>query len=211
MSPIDSPRKRAYNGAMDNNLALDQELSAFAEKDHAPSTQVARERLKVRYTHRDMIDFIIANPSVSQDSLAIRYGYSAGWVSIMINSDAFQVQMAARRAEIVNPELIATVEERFRALTARSLQRLMGELDKPACKPEVMLRAAELGAKAMGIGGNAPPPAPPPSDHLEQLARRLVALNRQEGSINGTAERIEVSGPEREDSPELRGQAVGQN
>lgn len=187
---------------MDTNLS---ELDSFT---HIPANQVAQARLKVRYTHKDMIDYIIANPSVSQDHLAIRYGYSAGWVSIMINSDAFQVQMAARRAEIVDPELIATVEERFRALTARSLQRLMGELDKPACKPEVMLRAAELGAKAMGIGGNAPPPPPPPSDHLEQLARRLIALNRQEGSINGTAERVEEQRPGGESPTEACGEAA---
>ena len=130
---------------------------------------------KMRYSHTDMIDFILANPGVSQNDLAKRYGYSVGWVSQVMSSDAWQSAMAARRDEVVDPVLVATVDERFRALTNRSLDRLMEKLDAPQVSDQVVLRAVELGAKAMGVGGNAPPPAPP-QDHLAALAQRLIAL-----------------------------------
>jgi hypothetical protein len=130
---------------------------------------------KMRYSHTDMIDFILANPGVSQNALASRYGYSVGWVSQVMSSDAWQSAMAARRDEVVDPVLVATVDERFRALTNRSLDRLMEKLDQPQVSDQVVLRAVELGAKAMGVGGNAPPPAPP-QDHLAALAQRLIAL-----------------------------------
>lgn len=148
---------------------------------------------KVRYTHQDMIDMIITQPWISQNELAARYGYSPGWVSTVLASDAFQSALAARRDEVVDPAMKASLEERFRAVTVQSLTKLMGELEKPACKPEVMLRAAELGAKALGIGGNAAPAAPQ-ADGLAKLAERLIALQsgvRQTLVVEGQVERVE--------------------
>ena len=132
---------------------------------------------KIRYSHEDMIDFIIANPGVSQRAVARRYGYSEAWVSQVMSSDAWQSAMAKRRDEIVDPVLVATVEERFRGVTMLSLQRLTEKLSAPQVSDQVVLRAVELGAKAMGMGGNAPPPpAPVEGDRLERLAQRLIDL-----------------------------------
>ena len=71
--------------------------------------------------------------------------------------------------------LVATVNERFKGLTLRSLDRLMEKLDAPQVSDNVVLKAVELGAKAMGVGGNAAP-QPPAADHLAQLANRLIDL-----------------------------------
>lgn len=142
----------------------------------APTHAPTMGRLtKVRYTHTDMIDYIIANPHCSQNELAARYGYSPGWISNVMASDAWQSAMAARREEIVNPELKATIEERFRGVAIQSLNRLMQKLEAPQVSDQVVLRAVELGAKALGVGGNAAPPAPP-QDHLAALANRLINL-----------------------------------
>ena len=130
---------------------------------------------KVRYSHTDMIDFIISNPGVSQGTIAIRYGYTQSWVSLVMSSDAFKSAMAARREELVDPTLLATLNDRFAAMTQRSLERLMEKLDAPQVPDNVVLRAVELGAKAMGVGGNAVA-QPPAADHLAQLANRLIDL-----------------------------------
>ena len=154
---------------------------------------------KLRYTHTDAIDFIIANPGVSQRVVAARYGYTEGWLSRVMSSDAWQSAMAARREELVDPSLIATIDERFRALTNRSLDRLMEKLDAPQVSDNVVLRAVELGAKAMGVGGNAAPP-PPAQDHLAQLANRLIELQSrvradfQGVTINGQATEVSAAG-----------------
>lgn len=132
---------------------------------------------RVSYTHKAMVDLILENPGMDQNQIAAYFGYTPGWISSILASDAFQAQMAARREEIIDPELRATIEERFRALIIQSLTVLKAELSKPAVKPEVALRAAELGAKALGIGGHAPqkPPAPD-ADRLLKLSERLVTL-----------------------------------
>lgn len=134
---------------------------------------------QVRYSHEAMADMLIAEPSISQNELATRFGRTPTWISIVINSDAFQSYYAARKAEVVDPELIATVRERFQALTVRSLQVLQEKLQRPANEipDNLALKAAELGAKGLGVGGNAPPPAAPnPAEYLPAIAERLMRL-----------------------------------
>lgn len=143
-------------------------------RTHAPTMG---NLAKVRYTHEALIDLIIARPEMSQNQLAAYFGYSPGWISNILASDALQARMAQRREEIVDPELKATIEERFRALAIQSLKVLQHKLNQPTVSDNVALRAAELGAKALGIGGHAAPPQVDTSgDRLERLANRLIML-----------------------------------
>jgi hypothetical protein len=153
-----------------------EELVAEIQAADTPSRAATMGRIaKLRYSHEAMIDLLITHPGISQNTLALHFGYTPSWVSNIMASDAFQAKLAERRKEVIDPTVIATVEERIRGLTIQSLTVLREALEKPAVKPEVALRAFELGAKAMGLGGHAPP-APTPVD-LDALAQRLVALN----------------------------------
>ena len=137
---------------------------------------------EIRYSHTDMIDYIIANPGISQNHLAARYGYSVGWISNVMASDAWNAAMSARRSEICDPVLVATVEERFKGIALLSLERLRMKLEAPNVSDNVVLKSVELGAKAIGIGGNAP--AAPAGDHLAVLANRLIELqSRVRGEV----------------------------
>lgn len=134
---------------------------------------------KVRYSHDAMIDRIVANPWVMQKELAAVFGYTEGWVSQVIASDAFQSRLAERKEEIVDPVMRATLEEQFKGLVARSLEILRQKLDRPASQvpDKLALRAVELGAKALGMGVAPPPPPPATGEaHLELLAQRLDKL-----------------------------------
>lgn len=149
------------------------ELEQLPAAFHAPTMgNVA----KVNYSHLDMIDYLLAHPGASLKDLAARYGYSIGWICNVQASDAWKSAYAARRAELVDPVLAATIAERFEGVTALSLQRLQEKLEAPQVSDQVVLRAVELGAKAMGLGGNAPTPSAPPQDHLARLAERLIEL-----------------------------------
>jgi hypothetical protein len=132
-------------------------------------------RLRQNYTHDALIDLLIARPDMTQRQIAAYLGYTESWLSVVINTDAFQAKLAARREEIVDPELKATLEERFRALAAQSLKVLQERLTRPDVSNQVVLRAVELGMKANGIGQDRAPPAPH-DDRLERLAQRLMAL-----------------------------------
>lgn len=162
--------------AADPNIMLTELIRG--DPTASPGAAAVRPE-KINYTHADMVDFIIANPGVSQNAIARRYGYTPGWVSQMLSSDALQELIAKRRQEIVDPVIAASLEERFRGLTMRSIEVLMAKLEAPAVEASVAVRCAELGAKSLGLGGHAPPKAPEPSEGtLDRLAARLIALNQ---------------------------------
>lgn len=165
------------NAATLNGDKLIEELGM---KPPAPSTAPSMGRLKrVSYTHDALIDLIIAHPELDQNQLAAYFGYTPGWISNILASDAFQLKMANRREEVIDPDLKATLEERFRALVIRSLKVLETKLSQSTVSDNVALRAAELGAKALGLGGHSSvPPQSPPADRLLRLAERLVALRQ---------------------------------
>ena len=164
---------------------VDAMLAEMAKDGQAALDRVGRGGVpsvrppKIRYTHEGMADLILENPWISQNQLAAHFGYSPAWISTIITSDAFQALLAARRQELVDPELRLTLEERFRALTTQSLKVLQEKLARPAdqVSDQLVLRAAELGAKSLGIGAHAPPPPPPnPAEYLPAVAERLLRL-----------------------------------
>lgn len=171
-------------------MNADAALAELTQETTVPQSrrvQVAR----VRYTHEDCIDRMLAEPGISQNELAGLYGYSPAWISVVINSDVFQARLAARRAELVDPVLQATINDRFRALTVRSLEVLQEKLAKPAdmVSDKFALEAAALGARSLGVGVMTPA-GPSATDHLAQLANRLIDLQR--GIRPGDAEVVDV-------------------
>lgn len=160
-------------------LDANQVLDELTSSPPAPLARAGTPRLqKVRYTHDDCINRILMEPTISQNALAEIYGYTPGWISIMVNSDAFQARLAERRAELVDPILQATLNERFRALTVRSLEVLQEKLARPidAIPDKLALEAAALGARSLGLGQPTAPPPGSAADHLATLAHRLLDL-----------------------------------
>jgi hypothetical protein len=163
---LDRQARSWYNRRVENPDEMLSELERAV-----PKSGIA----KVRYTHDAMIDMVVENPWVSQNELGARFGYTATWVSLIFSSDAFRERLHERKAELVDPQIRASIEERLRAVTAKSLDVLLEKLNRPVVADNLALRAAELGARGMGTGGFAPPQAPA-HDHLEILAQRLIAL-----------------------------------
>jgi hypothetical protein len=120
-----------------------------------PSTGQIVEGIKeVSYTHDAMIDLMIATPSISQGELAKHFGYTQMWVSKIIHSDAFQAKLQERKAELVDPTIRASVEERFRTVAALSLDKLINKLADPTqiCGDDFLLKTAKLAGDALGYG-----------------------------------------------------------
>lgn len=106
---------------------------------------------KVKYTHDAMIDEILANPSVSQNDLAKKFGYTVPWVSRVMGSDSFQARLHARRDEVVDPFLVATIEERFRGLAMQSLD-IIAEKMEATKSVDTAFKALDISSKALGFG-----------------------------------------------------------
>jgi hypothetical protein len=114
----------------------------------------------VRYTHEAMADRIIADPSIHQNHLAAIFGFTPGWVSKMVNSDAFQAYLHSRKEELTDPELKARVEARMRSVEAQlrviadlSLERITETLAAGTpLSDDFVLQTAKLSTAALGYG-----------------------------------------------------------
>lgn len=107
---------------------------------------------RVKPIHDAMIDLIIAKQGViSRTELAKHFGYTPVWVGRLMNSDSFQARLAVRKADLVDPLIVASVEEKFRSMIDRSLDILEEKLDK-APTSDLALQTLALGAKALGYG-----------------------------------------------------------
>ena len=115
------------------------------------TASAANARARVKYSHDAMIDLLIANPAISQNELAANFGYTVPWVSRIMNSDAFQARLALRKEELLDPVIVASIEEKFRALASKSLDVVLDKLSVTN-SAELGLKALEISAKALGYG-----------------------------------------------------------
>ena len=109
---------------------------------------------RVSYTHDAMIDLIIGCPGISNNDLAKHFGYTPPWVSRIKNSDAFQERLSLRKAEIVDPALTLSVEEKLRDLAHRGLDVLAEKMsaETATIPTDTALKVVELSARALGYG-----------------------------------------------------------
>lgn len=150
------------------------ELAAVATK---LQSTVALPTAKATYTHHAMVELMVENPSYTHGQLAAHFGRPASWFSAVLASEAFQQVLDLRRHEVADPSLTATMEERFRALAFRSVTVLQEKLSSSGVSDLVVLKAAEIGVKALGMGQRAPEQiaAPANTSSSETVAEKLLA------------------------------------
>jgi hypothetical protein len=106
---------------------------------------------KTSYSHDALIDIILANPAITQNELAATLGYTPGWISQVIGSDAFQAALALRKDQIVDPMLRGAVEESFKGLVLQSMERLRAKLEANPTD-QLCLEVFKNSTRALGYG-----------------------------------------------------------
>jgi hypothetical protein len=171
------------------DLSLDTPLDTSPSEDildqllveATPVTAVSRGVIqKVNYSHDAMIDMILAQPGISQNLLAAKFGYTPSWICQVLQSDAFQAKFAERRKEVVDPILMDSVEKGFEAMVRRSQEILMEKLNAPTHQipDQLVLQALQVSSRAAGYGARDAAPASPKEvhNHLHILSENLVGL-----------------------------------
>lgn len=128
-------------------------MAARLEGTVSAASAIAR----VRYSHDGMIDLIVAQPMITQNEIAKHFGYTPAWVSRIINSDAFQERLALRKTELVDPSIVASVDEKLRTLASKSLDVVLEKLIATN-DAELGLRTVEVTTKALGYGARSAAP-----------------------------------------------------
>ena len=107
---------------------------------------------RVKYSHDAMIDLMIAQPGIKQGEIAKHFGYTQAWVSRIMNSDAFLARLAQRKSDLVDPSIALTIDEKLRAVAAKSLDIVLEKLASPVVTFEQAMEGANLASKALGYG-----------------------------------------------------------
>lgn len=127
----------------------------------------AKAIARVKYTHDALIDLIMANPELSQGDLAKLFGYTEGWISRVMNSDAFLNRMAERKTELIDPTIRLSFEEKLKALADKSID-IVHEKLATVKSVDLAMKALELSTKALGFGAR--------SAHVAVQQNFVVAL-----------------------------------
>ena len=129
---------------------------------------------KPKYTAAAMVQLMVEHPEYSHTQFAAHFGYQASWFAGVLVSPNLQAALEPRRSEIANPMLTGTLDDLFRALTLQSLTVLQQRLETSTVSEDLIMKAAALGVKALGMGnpgGMVAAPVTPAT--LSELASRL--------------------------------------
>jgi hypothetical protein len=166
-----------------------------------PETPIAAVE---RYTPEAMVQLMVDHPDWSHARLAAHFGRQPSWTSAVLASDAFQQALDGRRHEVADPSLSATLEERIKGLTIRAATVLQDKLNSGNVNDLVVLKAAEMGIKALMSPKAAETPAlPGPQNSSQTVADKLLAaMERRDAELERMrtvdAEVVEIKNGERQ-------------
>ena len=154
----------------------------------------------LRYRYEAIIDYMLANPHLTQGQIADLIGCTQGWLSQVISSNGFQARYAERR-HALSQEQERLLSHKIYDMASKASDRVIAELDKGEdCDAGFALDAATRALRAIGMG--APPskqgqetlPAPPAGDvNSETLRLARHAIERQSMIMTRVTERVEIS------------------
>jgi hypothetical protein len=155
------------------------ELDSFL-KD-VPAHVGAKPPSRLNYSHDAFIDLIVANPGISQNEIAMKLGYTASWVSTVMSTDTFKTALEKRRKELIDPTVLASIQNRFEGLARRSIEILEEKLSGPASgiSENLAIRSLEVASRAAGFGARDQVVVQPAAEvhvHLDNMADNLVRL-----------------------------------
>ena len=113
------------------------------------SQEAAKGIVRLTYTHDAMIDLILKEPTVTYDELAEIFGFSKGWISRVVGSDAFQARLAERKATLIDPQISKSINERMRGVTARAIDVIAEKLSSDEVSASYALDALGIATQAM--------------------------------------------------------------
>jgi len=109
---------------------------------------------KVSITHDAIIDYVMTQPQATYREIAGQFDYTPEGIGIIVRSDSFKARLEVRKADLVDPIIRQSVEERLTGLAHASidiLQRKLATSDDPKlalATLDATSRAAQYGARS---------------------------------------------------------------
>lgn len=108
---------------------------------------------KMRWWYEQLADFMLAHPQALQNEIAAHFGRSAGTLSTIINSDAYQAYYRQRRGAYVGA-LDDRVREKMLTVADKGFDLILDRFDKKrdSIPIDTLNKTVEMALKASGHG-----------------------------------------------------------
>lgn len=112
---------------------------------------------KMRWWYESLADYMIANPTASQNDIASYFQRNPATISTVINTDAFKAYFRQRRAQHAET-LDTAVRAKLFKLADSSLDHMLAALEKKrdSVPLETLQRTSDMALKNLGYGAGAP-------------------------------------------------------
>lgn len=105
--------------------------------------------IKLRPLHEQIALSIVANPGITNRELAMKFGRTEVWISIVRNSDCFLAKIDELH-EAAEDAVIADIPTKLRAVADLALDRVQENLQHGGCTPSYALNALKEALGAIG-------------------------------------------------------------
>lgn len=104
-------------------------LQALAVAAAPPAVQPppGRGPGKVSFKHNEIMDYLLVNPNVKLADVAAHFGFTPGWLSQVIHSDAFQTLLREKQGYAFHSTVLS-VKEKMENIAHQALDKLSDSL-----------------------------------------------------------------------------------
>lgn len=137
-----------------------------------------------RSWYESLADYILANPTAKNTEIAAAFGKSPGWMSSIVNSDAFKSYFAQRRANY-NELHDAALRDRATGVVVKALDVLLETMDKKKDKMTVseIVKIQDSALTMLGYGQKGPVAAAPQPSAPPSVTVNVAVLREARGQI----------------------------
>jgi hypothetical protein len=115
-------------------------------------TVVTDPEVALKHRYEAIIDYMLTNPHMKQQEIALMIGCTGPWLSQIINSNGFQARYQIRRLEL-GKDQERSITARIFEMADKAADRVLSELDKgEECDANFALDASSRALRAIGFG-----------------------------------------------------------
>lgn len=107
---------------------------------------------RIAMNHDAIIDFLIAQPTATYKEIAAVFNYTEVGIGIIVRSDSFQARYHKRKGDMVDPIVMAKIEDRLTGLAMMSAKILEEKLIANPSDANLALKTLDLATRGRSIG-----------------------------------------------------------
>lgn len=104
----------------------------------------------VRTKHEAIMNFIIANPTLTYGQVAAEFNVTPAWLSVIVNSSAFQDRLKEKQEKLYEASVLAPLGDKLAAAADLTLEKYLEKV--PTLSGDQLISASDKLLNRLGYG-----------------------------------------------------------